>query len=209
MRSCGRRRCEILRIEALAATADLRFSYHCLFCLGYEDRGAECSGILAVQALAMMPALAIHMADNAAQLSKEVTIFTNGSEEVAQQASTMGANSPFKIDSRAISRLVDSEGGVKVKFADGSSKEVKFLAHNPMTVPQGPFAQQLELKLSPTGDIQAEAPAYQTSCRGLFAAGDCISPFKVVPHAIASGNFAAVAAATQLQADKYKHFSIV
>jgi hypothetical protein len=31
----------------------------------------------------MMPALAVHMADNATQLSKEVTIFTNGSDEVA------------------------------------------------------------------------------------------------------------------------------
>jgi hypothetical protein len=31
----------------------------------------------------------------------------------------------------------------------------------------------------------------------------------VVPHAIASGNFAAVAVATQLQAEKYEHVSLV
>jgi thioredoxin reductase len=184
-------------------------SYHCLFCLGYEDRGAKSSGVLAVQVLAMMPALAVHMTDNAAQLSKKVTIFTNGSEDVAGQIQAMCPNSPFKIDSREISHLEDRQGGIGIHFSDGSSEEVSFLVHNPLTVPQGPFVKQLGLTLSQTGDIQADAPGYQTSVRGVFAAGDCISPFKVVPHAIASGNFAAVAAATQLQAEKYGHFSMV
>jgi thioredoxin reductase len=157
----------------------------------------------------MMPALAIHMADNAAQLSKEVTIFANGSEEVAKQVQAIGAKSPFKVDSRAIAGLRESNGKVEIAFTDGSSKQVSFLVHSPLAVPQGSFVQELGLKLTQTGDIQADAPAYQTSVRGVFAAGDCISPFKVVPHAIASGNFAAVAAATQLQAEKYNHFSMV
>ncbi|KAH3949780.1 hypothetical protein HBI56_024830 [Parastagonospora nodorum] len=183
--------------------------YHCLFCLGYEDRGAASSGVLAIQVLAMMPALAVHMADNAAQLSKEVTIFTNGSEEVAGQIEAMCPSSPFKVDMRTIDNLTDIEGGVNIAFADGSSKEVSFLVHNPLTTPQGPFATQLGLTLSQTGDVRADAPAFQTTERGVFAAGDCISPYKVIPHAIMTGNFAAVAAATQLQAEKYGHFSMV
>jgi thioredoxin reductase len=157
----------------------------------------------------MILALAIHMADNAAQLSKEVTIFTNGSEGVGKQIRALCPNSPFKVDSRAIDRLVDSQRGVTITFADGNSKEVSFLVHNSLTVPQGPFVGQLGLTLSQTGDIQAEGPGYQTSERGVFAAGDCISPYKVIPHAIMSGNFAAVAAATQLQAEKYGHISLV
>jgi thioredoxin reductase len=156
-----------------------------------------------------MPALAVHMADNAAQLSKEVIIFTNGSEEVAAQVQAMCPSSPFKVDTRAIDYVTDDHEGVKIAFTDGSSKEVSFLVHNPMTVPQGPFVKQLGLTLSQTGDIQADAPGYQTSERGVFAAGDCITPYKVIPHAIMSGNFAAVAAATQLQAEKYGHFSMV
>jgi pyruvate/2-oxoglutarate dehydrogenase complex dihydrolipoamide dehydrogenase (E3) component len=67
----------------------------------------------------------------------------------------------------------------------------------------------LNLTSSQTGDIKADAPAFQTSERGVFAAGDCVTPYKVIPHAIMSGNFAAVAAATQLQAEKYSHFSMV
>ena len=190
-------------------TADSGTRYHCLFCLGYEDRGAKSAGVLALQALAMMPALAVHMADNAAQLAKEVTIYTNGSKDVETQLQAMIANSPFKVDSRSIAKLVDTDEGVDIEFEGGEKEKVAFLVHNPLTMPQGPFSQQLDLELSPTGDIKAEAPTYQTSCRGVFAAGDCITPFKVIPHAIASGNFAAVAAATQLQAEKYGHFSMV
>lgn len=121
----------------------------------------------------------------------------------------MCASSPFKVDARAIDSLIDVEAGVKIVFADGSSKEVAFVVHNPLTSPQGPFAKQLSLSLSQIGDIQADAPSFQTSERGVFAAGDCISPYKVIPHAIMTGNFAAVAAATQLQAEKYGHFSLV
>jgi thioredoxin reductase len=158
----------------------------------------------------MMPALAIHMADNALQFSKEVTIFTNGSEEVATQLGAMTPSSPFKVDNRQISQLVDSGSeGVEIQFSDGTTKNVAFLVHNPLTYPQGSFVQQLGLEMTQTGDIKADAPAYQTSCRGVFAAGDCISMFKVIPNAIASGNFAAVAAATQIQAEKYGHFSMV
>jgi pyruvate/2-oxoglutarate dehydrogenase complex dihydrolipoamide dehydrogenase (E3) component len=149
------------------------------------------------------------MADNAKQLSDEVTILTHGSEEVAAQVKAMAAKSPFKVDSREISKLEHVDDGVKICFKDGSSKCVKFIVHNPLTLPQGGFVQQLGLELLPTGDIKADAPMYQTSSRGVFAAGDCITSFKVVPHAIASGNFAAVAVATQLQAEKYEHVSLV
>jgi hypothetical protein len=190
----GRRRCQFrLQLPPLYPDTDNDYSYHCLFCIGYEDRGAASTGILAIQVLGMMPALAVHMADNAAQLSKEVTIFTNGSEEVAGQIQAMCSSFPFKVDTRAIDNLTDVEAGVKIAFADGSSEEVSFLVHNPLTTPQGPFAKQLGLSLSQTGDVQADAPAFQTTERGVFTAGDCISPYKVIPHAIMTGNFAAVA----------------
>ncbi|KAF2791813.1 hypothetical protein K505DRAFT_363474 [Melanomma pulvis-pyrius CBS 109.77] len=122
-------------------------------------------------------------------LSKEVTTFTNGSKEVEAQLKTTTINSPFKIESRHIARLVDRI--------------------SPLTYPQWELSQQSELKLSHTSDIHADAPAYERSSFGMFAVGDSISPFKIVSYAIASGNFAAVAAATQLQAEKYNHFSLV
>ncbi|KAI0893442.1 hypothetical protein F4806DRAFT_488387 [Annulohypoxylon nitens] len=178
--------------------------FHCLFCHGYEDRGAPSSGVLAVPPI-VLPALAIHMAENAAQLSDSVTLYTHGNSELTARLATITTNSKFKVESRRIKRLSGNTGqdSVVVEFEDGSSKVEKFLVHNPQTSVQGPFVSQLGISLTPMGDIQADAPAYQSSVRGVFAAGDCITPYKVTPGAISSGCNAAVAVSTQLQAEKY------
>ncbi|KAI0812888.1 FAD/NAD(P)-binding domain-containing protein [Xylaria sp. FL0064] len=170
--------------------------FHCLFCHGYEDKGASSVGVLAIFPL-LLPALAMQMADNAAQLSENVTIYTSA---VAQSAKTK-----FMVEARKIKRLaaVDANS-VTVEFVDGGQKEEKFLASHPLTTVQGPFVAQLGITLTPMGDIQADASAFhQTNVRGVFAAGDCITPYKVIPGAISSGCNAAVAVSTQLQAEKY------
>ncbi|KAF3389896.1 putative thioredoxin reductase [Talaromyces pinophilus] len=192
--------------------------FHCLFCHGYEDRGASSTGVLAVQSAALAP-LAIHFAENAAQLSSSVTVYTHGSEELSAELSSVLSTGvqKFKVDSRKIARLslIESDGGnptaVKLDFVDGTSATETFLVHNPFTKTQGPFAEQLGLDTTPgpipgvRGDIVASPPMYQTSVRGVFAAGDCITPYKVVAGAISSGCNAAVGASTQLLAEKYGH----
>lgn len=192
-------------------------SFHCLFCHGYEDRGSCSAGVLAVQAAAFPP-LAIHFAENAAQLSSQVTIYTDGTQELGSQleaALSSGAQT-FKVDTRAISRLslveTDAEPtAIKLEFSDGTSTTEKFLVHNPLTQVKGPFASQLGVELAPspipgtTGDIAANPPFYQTSVRGVFATGDCITQYKVMAGAISSGCNAAVAASGQLLAEKYGH----
>ncbi|PLB44476.1 FAD/NAD(P)-binding domain-containing protein [Aspergillus steynii IBT 23096] len=179
--------------------------YHCLYCEGYEDRGATSSGVLAIQTASIAP-MAIHLAENAAHLSASVTIYTHGSEELSTQIQTsLGSQNNthkiFKVDSRPISRLtvVETAG-----------------THCPFTKTKGPFAEQLGVETTPSplpgaemGDVVACFPAYQTSVRGVFAAGDCVTQYKVVAGAISSGCNAAVAASTQLLAEKYGHPSLV
>ncbi|KAH7556211.1 hypothetical protein BM1_06737 [Bipolaris maydis] len=104
--------------------------------------------------------------------------------------------------------MLNVERGVKVAFTNGNTKEFRFLVHNPLTYSGGLFATQLGLALSEIGDVKADAPAFQTSERGVFTAGDYISPYKGIPHTIITGNFPAIAAATQLQAEKHRHFSM-
>ncbi|KAI0405020.1 hypothetical protein F4802DRAFT_615190 [Xylaria palmicola] len=181
--------------------------FHCLFCHGYEDKGASSVGVLAVFPL-LMPALAMQMADNAAQLSENVTIYTSGNEELASQlsAAVQSSKSKFTVEARKIKRLAAiGAKSVVVELVDGDQKEERFLAYHPLTTVQGPFVAQLGITLTPMGDIQADASAFhQTNIRGVFAAGDCITPYKVIPGAISSGCNAAVAVSTQLQAEKYR-----
>ena len=186
---------------------DILYSFHCLYCHGYEEKGSPSSGVLAIQGCAIAP-LALHLAENAAQLTTSVTIYTNGAEQLeAALSASKGPNPAFKVDGRPIVRLVKESNAadVTLEFQDGSKKTESFLVHNPMTRVKGPFAEQLGLEVTPGGDIVANPPFHQTSVRGVFAAGDSITPYKVVPGAISSGCNAAVAAATLLQAEKYQH----
>ena len=73
--------------------------FYCLFCHGYKDRGSTSSGVLAVQSAANVH-MALHLAENATQLSSQVTIYMAGSVELASQleAATAGGSEMFKVD---------------------------------------------------------------------------------------------------------------
>ncbi|PWY88389.1 FAD/NAD(P)-binding domain-containing protein [Aspergillus heteromorphus CBS 117.55] len=193
--------------------------FHCLFCKGYEDRTAKRAGVLAIQSAANVP-MAMHQAENAAQLASQVTIYTNGAEGLGSQLTTtlssQGSNTIFKVDNRQITSFalsgddLSSPVSIQVQLVDGSQVEEAFLVHNPNTQVKSSLAAQLGLDFAPSfvpgnGDVAATAPFHQTSIRGVFAAGDCITPYKVVAGAISSGCNAAVAASAQLLAEKYDH----
>ncbi|KAI1261143.1 FAD/NAD(P)-binding domain-containing protein [Xylariaceae sp. FL1019] len=181
--------------------------FHCLFCHGYEDKGASSAGVLVIfpdmVPTPIVQALSMNMAENAAQLSEAVSLYTNGNETLTTQLGSM-VSSKFKIEARKIARLRKGSSTAIVEFEDGTQKEEKFLVHHPLTTVQGPFVGQLGISTTPGGDVQAEPSAFhQTNVRGVFAAGDCITPYKVIPGAISSGCNAAVAIAAELQAEKY------
>lgn len=181
-------------------------SFHCLFCHGYEDRGATSSGVLAVAPVGA--AIAVHLAQNAAQLTDQATIYTNSNDDLTAELKPLVSTlveSKFKIDTRKIKRLLPNDRfkSVLVEFVDGSSKEEKFLVHNPETSPQGPFADQLGLATTASGDIQTDGPFWQTNVAGVFAVGDCSTPYKAIPSAISSGCNAAVMASAEIQAVKF------
>ncbi|RYP05754.1 hypothetical protein DL764_003571 [Monosporascus ibericus] len=160
--------------------------YHCLFCHGYEDRDAVSTGILAVAPVG--PTLAVHMAHSAAQLSDQVTIYTNGDEEVAPELKPL------------MSSLV------ACKFSIEHAKSSVLLENWPARlhhVVRAPSWLRLGLATTPLSDIRAEAPPWQTSSPSVIAVGDCSTPFKVVPSAITSGCNAAVADSAEIQAAKF------
>lgn len=61
------------------------------------------------------------------------------------------------------------------------------------------------MKLTLISDIDAPGPFLTTSMRGVFAAGDSVTPYKVVNGALCSGCNAAVAASAQLRAEDLGH----
>ncbi|KAJ6101982.1 hypothetical protein N7486_004409 [Penicillium sp. IBT 16267x] len=191
----------LLQLNILNLTVSSRF--HCLFCKGYEERGCISAGVIAIGGLSKAP-LVLHVARQVSTLSNTVTIYTNGSEDLAKQVEAgFGKATVMKVDSRKIKRFSKQaeKAAVLVEFEDGSSVIEGFLAHTPETKPRGPFVEQLGLEQTPTGDIKAGPPFYQTTVKGVFAAGDSCGMMKNVPHAIFSGSLAGMGVSTQIAAE--------
>jgi len=185
--------------------------YHCFFCKGYEDRGAESSGLLAVDMLTKVP-YAMHAARHGTQLSKKVVIYTHGDEALAAEFVTAFAGSPvFSVDSRKIKKLVKGpkKAGIILQFEDGTETTEAWLGHAPLTKAKGPFAEQLGLATSPMGDLVANPPFNQSSEKGVFLAGDNSSLMKITPNAMMTGSLAGAGASAQLVAEKLGQPSMV
>jgi thioredoxin reductase len=66
----------------------------------------------------------------------------------------------------------------------------------------GPFVEQLGLEVTEQSFIKTSPPFYATNVPGVFAVGDCATPFKAVTQAIAMGSFAAAGVVGQLGQQK-------
>ena len=88
---------------------------------------------------------------------------------------------------------------VMVHFEDGTSQKEGFVVSHPSVEQRAPFAEQLGLEMTPTGDIKVSMPFYETSLGGCVAAGDAATPMKAVLQATQMGVFAAAGLVAQLQ----------
>lgn len=181
------------------------FSFHCLFCHGWDDaKEVKSCGVLAEGDLASA-VVSLHVARQALQLLPETTIYTLGNEKLADDIKAMSSVPSIKVDSRAIKKLTkDAEGSkVTLHFEDGTSFTEGFLSHKPTFKLKGPFAEQLGLDKAPQGTIAAGPPFYQTSVKGCFAVGDAANPFQTVTQALASGTAGGGGALFQYQAELF------
>ena len=100
--------------------------YHCLFCDGYEDRGAESVGVLAVGEMGKVGA-AVHVVRMARRLAGRVVVYTEGVEELERGlGEVFGGDGGVVVDGRRVVRLEKVEEGtekVLVRLEDGT--EVK------------------------------------------------------------------------------------
>lgn len=156
--------------------------FHCLFCHGYEERGAESAGILAIGHLEM-PMMALFVSRFANRLANKVTIYTNDNATVtagiqsaiSELKSTSKTAQNVSIDPRRITRFVKGtkNADIVVHFDDGTSKTEAFLGHAPKFTLNGNWDKKLGLELSQSGQFKLTPPFNETSMGGVFAVGDC------------------------------------
>ncbi|KAI1246965.1 hypothetical protein MGN70_010850 [Eutypa lata] len=121
-----------------------------------------------------------------------VTIYTNGDVEIEGDLKPLVSSlvvSKFNIETRQIKRLVGGDT-LRSVTVERAPKAPPFVAH-------------LGLDMTPSGGIKADAPSWQTSVPGVFAVGDCSTPYKVIASAVTSGCNAGVMASAEIQGQKY------
>ncbi|KAF2265003.1 FAD/NAD(P)-binding domain-containing protein [Lojkania enalia] len=181
--------------------------FHNLFAQAYNtDPKSDHAGVLAVDWIAM-PQFSLHLSHLANQLAGSITIYTNGNDELPKQIADKIEGKPWKTDTRKIARIAmkspQSSTAVDITFEDGETVTEAFLGHSPIPRLNGPFAEQLGLQLTPSGEYVTNGFFGETSEKGVYAAGDVMTMFKVLPNAVASGAQAAAGIAVALQEEKH------
>ncbi|PVH92816.1 FAD/NAD(P)-binding domain-containing protein [Periconia macrospinosa] len=181
--------------------------FHCLYCHGWEERGCESAGMLAEGDTGNV-VVALHFARQGLRMAKQMTLYTNGNTQLAQDLTEtlQAAPAPMTVNSKKIKKLVKApeRARITLEFDDGTSITESFLAHKPKTRLKGDLAEQLGCELSSAKLVSVRPPFNQTSVDGVFAAGDCASPMHTVTAALYSGTCAGGGAPLQIQAETYK-----
>jgi len=155
---------------------------HCPFCHGHEFAGGHV-GILGTSGAAHLPGLV-------GPIASRVSVFTDG-EELTEELPAGVA-----VRTERVTGVCPSAVGATVSFADGSPEEVAGLFVRTTFAQRAPFAEQLGLRLNPSGCVEVDAFG-RTSLPGVHAAGDMAHlatlpmPMQSVVAAAASGQAAA------------------
>jgi gliotoxin/aspirochlorine biosynthesis thioredoxin reductase len=207
MLSAGARACKLIPspvyccpLKCTDADDDfLRF--HCLFCHGFEERGADSVGVLAGGFIANADMVA-HVSRMAKRLSKSVTIYTNGNADIATALPSRIHSTKITVDPRPVKKFALVEGGprVQVTLEDGETVTQGFVVSHPNVRQRADdLTKQLGLEMTPTGEIKVNAPFNETSVPGCFAAGDAATMMRSVVQSMSMGGFAAVGAIGAIQ----------
>lgn len=145
------------------------------------------------------------LVEDAQKFAEVVSIYTNGNEQLGEDIRKVliergEPEGDIRVDNRKITRLArDPESsGIIVHLDDGETKTESFLVHQAHTRPNQDIVRQLDLETNERSDIVTKMPFYQTNVSGVFAAGDCASPFKMIVSNIFQGSNAGAGIAREL-----------
>lgn len=155
---------------------------HCPYCHGYEVKN-EVTGILA------NGDAAIHYSQLVSNLTKELTIFTNGKPSfTAEQIKTL-ENKGIKIIESEIASFEHNSGHIQsIQFKNGSKIPLKAIYARVPFIQHSDIPESLGCDLTDNGFIRVNE-LQQTNVSGVFACGDNSSFMRSVANAVATGNF--------------------
>lgn len=164
---------------------------HCPYCHGYEARDTK-TGILANGDFAFHYAQLVH------NLTKDITIFTNGKADFDREQLEKLERHKIRIIEKKIALLDHREGRIEqVVFANGSSHALETMYARPDFVQHSLIPEDFGCELTEQGLLKTDF-TQQTTVEGLFACGDNSNMMRSVAYAVATGNIAGAVVNHQL-----------
>jgi thioredoxin reductase len=169
---------------------------HCPYCHGYEVKDLRI-GLLANGDGAW------HLGKLVSNLTRDLTIYTNGKVSIKEEQLQKFGEHNIKIVDKTIASLQHNNGKInQIVFEDGSHATLSALfAHVPFTQ-HGNIAQMLGCELTENGLIKTDELQH-TSIAGVYAAGDNCTMGRAVSTAIASGTRAGASINRDLVDDRF------
>ncbi|GGH77219.1 NAD(P)/FAD-dependent oxidoreductase [Phaeocystidibacter marisrubri] len=159
---------------------------HCPYCHGYEVHHTK-TGVLANGERSYEFASMIqHWTD-------DLTLFTNGVADLTNEERSNLSQLNVAIDERPIQILHHVNGQIeKIEFEDQSTFALHALYAAVPTEQHSTMASELGCLITEAGYIEVD-PFQKTTVEGVYAVGDCTSPFRKVSIAVASGSICGAA----------------
>ncbi|HRJ85921.1 MAG TPA: NAD(P)/FAD-dependent oxidoreductase [Ignavibacteria bacterium] len=169
---------------------------HCPYCHGYEFRN-EATGIFANGEPAYELSKLVY------NLTKDLTVFTNGSSELTAKQTESFADNNIRIIEAEIAEIKHNAGNIsELVFKDGSSQKLKALYAKIPFVQQCDIPSKLGCEMSETGHYKADN-LQKTNIEGVFVCGDNYFPLRSVSAAVFSGNMAGAALNKELSEEDF------
>lgn len=154
---------------------------HCPYCHGYEVKGKK-TGILS------NGDLAFEFSKLVFNLSKDLTLFTNGECTFSEDQTQKFNQNKILIEEKEIQKIFHSNGQIeKVIFKNGDEKKLEAL-YAKIPFEQNINTEDLQLELTEHGFIKIDH-FHKTNVDGVFACGDNTTMMRAVANAVAQGNF--------------------
>lgn len=168
---------------------------HCPYCHGYEVKG-EVTGILS------NGDIAFDFSKLVFNLTKELTLFTNGKSTLTEEQTEKFAQNKISINEDEIAEVQHKNGSIqKIIFQNG--KEVSLQAlYAKIGFEQNINIKDLGIELNEQGFIKVDM-MQKTNIPGVFACGDNVTMMRSVANAVAQGNFAGAVVNKELSEEEF------
>ncbi len=182
-------------IEGLAACWG-KTVIHCPYCHGYEFKDKK-TGIVA------NGEMAFHLATLVSNLSKQITIFTNGEVNFTSEQLEKLQQHQIPVITTPVKSVQHNNGNITaVQLADDTTITLDALYARLPFEQHCPIPQNLGCAVNQQGYIQVDN-MQQTNIPGIYACGDNCTPMRSVANAVATGNFTGAAVNATLTASNF------